>query len=230
MKPALFCTIAWLLAGPLSAKDKPANVAGVYSGKVMGDVAKVIIRANGTLVIHPSAEEPDVALRGKWKREGNRITASLRQGPDRPSGTVVFQVDGANLIVARITNPDGENQQVGPPVFARTKALAEKGPAGVYEGTFDDDQLVITLKPDGAMSVSPKEDDSITIFTGKWKAAKNAITIEGRDEDGERTKVELQLTERGLSMRRLTNANGDVTEFATARLKRQPDGRKKDGK
>ena len=102
--------------------------------------------------------------------------------------------------------------------------------AGVYEGTFDDDQLVITLKADGTVNVSPKEDDSITIFTGQWKAAKNAVTINGQDEDGERTKVELLLGERGLMMRRLTNANGDVTEFAPARLKRQPGGAKKDGK
>ena len=45
-----------------------------------------------------------------------------------------------------------------------------------------------------------------------------------------RPKVELLLGERGLMMRRLIYANGDVTEFAPARLKRQPGGAKKDGK
>ena len=229
MKSALFCIITLLAAGPLVAKDKPV-IAGVYKGKVQGEVATATFKADGTLTVNPTPDDPDVVLRGTWRRQGNRVIGKLRHRPGGEGGTVVFQLAGADLMVLKITNPDGEVQQVGPPIFARTKALAKKGLAGVYEGTFDDDQLVITLKVGGTVNVSPKEDDSITIFTGQWKAAKNAVTINGQDEDGERTKVELLLGERGLMMRRLTNANGDVTEFAPARLKRQPGGAKKDGK
>jgi len=229
MKSALFCIIPLLAAGPLVAKDKPV-IAGVYKGKVRGEVATATFKADGSLTVNPTPDDPDVVLRGTWRRQGNRVIGKLRQRPGGEGGTVVFQLAGADLMVLKITNPDGEVQQVGPPIFARTKALAKKGLAGVYEGAFDDDQLVITLKADGNVNVSPKEDDSITIFTGQWKAAKNAVTINGQDEDGERTKVELLLGERGLMMRRLTNANGDVTEFAPARLKRQPGGAKKDGK
>jgi len=229
MKSDLFCIIVLLAAGSLTGKDTPA-IPGVYMGKVQGEVAKAVFKADGTLTVNPTPDDPGVVLRGTWKRQGNRVIGKLRQRPGGEGGTVVFQLAGPDLLVLKITNPDGEVQQVGPPIFARTKALAKQGAAGVYEGTFNDDQLVITLKADGTVSVSPKEDDSIAIFTGQWKAAKNAVTIDGQDEDGEGTKVELVLGERGLMMRRLTNANGDVTEFAPARLKRQPGGAKKDGK
>ena len=47
---------------------------------------------------------------------------------DGDQGTVVFHRDGADLILRKIINPDGEVNELTAPHFAKKKALAIKGP------------------------------------------------------------------------------------------------------
>ena len=129
----IFFTLA-LVTGLLNsvwADNKKPALAGVYVGVVEGDKARAILKADGTMLVYPNDDEPGTVLRGFWKADGNTVTAKLAF-VDGDQGTVVFHRDGADLILRKIINPDGEVNELTAPHFAKKKALADKGPAGIY--------------------------------------------------------------------------------------------------
>ena len=71
------------------AKKKKTPIAGTYIGVVEGDKATATLNADGSIVVRPNDEEQRVVLRGTWKREGNSITAKLKN-PNGEEATVFF--------------------------------------------------------------------------------------------------------------------------------------------
>ena len=84
------------------ADNKKPALAGVYVGVVQGDKARAILKADGTMIVHPSPDEPNRVMRGTWKVEGKIVTAKF--AVDGEQGTAVFQRDGADLILRKIIN------------------------------------------------------------------------------------------------------------------------------
>ncbi|HIL25030.1 MAG TPA: hypothetical protein EYG19_06480, partial [Verrucomicrobia bacterium] len=180
----LFALVATLALG---ADKKAPPVAGTYKGEIEGDQATVILKADGSIIVRPSAEQPKFALRGKWKREGDTITAKLKD-PTGDEATGVFKINNGDLVLVKIIEPNGEVKEFGMPQFKRNKRLADKGPAGVYVGWFDDEHLSVQVNPDGDFTVTPFEDlKGGPIFTGKWKATERGLraTLTSKDEEGE---------------------------------------------
>ena len=95
----IFFTLA-LVTGLLNsvwADNKKPVLAGVYVGVVEGDIARAILKADGTMILHPNDDEPGVVMRGFWKADGNTVTAKLAFF-DGDQGTVVFDRDGAFMV------------------------------------------------------------------------------------------------------------------------------------
>ena len=88
-------------------------------------------------------------MRGKWKARG-RYHHREAQRPTGDEGTVIFKMDGGDLMLVKVITPDGEVEEHGAPQFKRNKLLADKGPAGVYIGWFDEEHLSVQVKPDGS--------------------------------------------------------------------------------
>ena len=202
-------------------KVKSLPIAGTYVGVVEGDKATAILKADGSMVVRPNDENRNFALRGTWKREGNDIIAKLKD-PDGEEGTVFLRVDKGDLLLLKVIEPDGEVKQFSPPLFKRTKRLADKGPPGVYIGKFDGEQLQVEVKPGGDIVVLSAEDlNGDAIYTGKWKATDFGLSARVKTEDGEEAHVEFAVTVRGLAIRKVINPNGEEETFDEARLKRQ---------
>ena len=209
------------------ADNKKPALAGVYVGVVQGDEARAILKADGTMIVHPSPDEPEVVMRGTWKAEGNTVTAKLVFF-DGGQGTVVFHRDGADLILRKIISPDGEVDELTAPHFAKKKALADKGPAGIYTGEFDGEGMQIELQPNGHTSVRSAEDPNEgEIFTGTWKVADTGVLISVETECGDGAKVFAQITDRGFKILKVDSPDGVETYEDGARLKRQKRGKKK---
>ncbi|HIG82398.1 MAG TPA: hypothetical protein EYQ62_12285 [Verrucomicrobiales bacterium] len=221
----LFALVATLALG---ADKKAPPVAGTYKGEIEGDQATVILKADGSIIVRPSAEQPKFALRGKWKREGDTITAKLKD-PTGDEATGVFKINNGDLVLVKIIEPNGEVKEFGMPQFKRNKRLADKGPAGVYVGWFDDEHLSVQVKPDGDFTVTPFEDlKGGPIFTGKWKATERGLraTLTSKDEEGEEeATVDFVTTPTGLAILKVVDGDGEVETFDT-RLKRQKRGGK----
>ena len=215
---------ALLYAMPVRGADDKAKsppIAGTYVGVVEGDKATAILKADGSMVVRPNDENRKFALRGTWKREGNNIIAKLKD-PDGEEGTAFLRVDKGDLLLLKVIEPDGEVKQFGPPLFKRTKRLADKGPPGVYIGKFDGEQLQIEVKPGGGIVVLSAEDlNGDAIYTGKWKATDFGLSARVKTEDGEEAHVEFAVTDKGLAIRKVINPNGEEETFDEARLKRQ---------
>ena len=208
------------------ADNKKPALAGVYVGVVQGDKARAILKADGTMIVHPSPDEPNRVMRGTWKVEGKIVTAKL--AVDGEQGTAVFQRDGADLILRKIINPDGEVDELTAPHFAKKKALADKGPAGIYTGEFDGEGMQVELQPNGHTSVRSAEDPNEgEIFTGTWKVADTGLLISVETECGDGAKVFAQITDRGFKILKVDSPDGVETYEDGARLKRQKRGKKK---
>ena len=214
--------VTGLLNSVWAANKKPA-LAGVSVGVVQGDEARAILKADGTMSVHPSPDEPEVVMRGTWKAEGNTVTAKLVFF-DGDQGTVVFHRDGADLILRKIISPDGEVDEL----TAKKKALADKGPAGIYTGEFDGEGMQVELKPNGHTSIRSAEDPNEgEIFTGTWKVADTGLLISVETECGDGAKVFAQITDRGFKILKVDSPDGVETYEDGARLKRQKRGKKK---
>ena len=166
-------------------------------------------------------------MRGTWKAEGNTVTAKLVFF-DGDQGTEVFHRDGADLILRKIISPDGEVDELTAPHFAKKKALADKGPAGIYTGEFDGEGMQVELQPNGHTSVRSAEDPNEgEIFTGTWKVNDAGVLISVETECGDGAKVFVQITDRGFKILRVVSPDGVETYEDGARLKRQKRGKKK---
>ena len=229
MKPKLLASLILALGLAAFGADKKAPpVAGTYKGEIEGEQATAILKADGSIIIRPSAERPKYTMRGQWKRDGNTITAKLK-GPTGDEGTVVFTVDNGDLVLKKVITPDGEVEEHGAPQFKRNKRLADKGPAGVYVGWFDEEHLSVQVKPDGAITVTPFDDlKGGPIYVGKWKATERGLraTVTSKDNEGEeKAIVDFITTAAGLAIIKVVNGDGEVESF-DSRLKRQKRGGK----
>ena len=215
----------------LGADKKAPPIAGTYKGEIEGEQATAILKADGSIIIRPSAERPKFTMRGKWKRDGNTITAKLKD-PTGDEGTVVFTVDNGDLVLVKVISPDGEVDEYGMPQFKRNKRLADKGLAGIYVGRFDGENLSVAVKPDGIFTVTSVENpDDGEVFNGKWKATERGLraTVTARNDDGERGEaeratVDMVTTPTGLAIIKVVGGDGEVENFDT-RLKRQKRGK-----
>ena len=218
---ALLCAMPVCGADGEGKGGKGSPIAGTYVGVVEGDTATVILNVDGSVVVRPNIEDRSIVLRGTWKREGNSITAKLKN-PDDEEPTVFFRIDNEDLVLLKIIKPDGEVQIFVQPLFERKKRLADKGPSGVYVGKFDEEKLHIKVKPTGDIVVLAAEDlNGDAIYTGKWKATGFGLSAEVKTEDGEEASVEFAVTNKGLVIRKVINPNGGEETFGEARLKRQ---------
>ena len=227
MRTFLALALAVGLLNSAWADKKKPGIAGVYIGVVQGDKARAILKADGTLIVHPSPDEPNVVMRGTWKADGNTVTAKLAMRGEE-AGTAVFQRDGADLILVKLIGPDGNVDELTAPHFAKKKALADKGPAGIYAGEFDGEGLQVELKADGKASVRAAEDpDEGEIYTGSWKATDAGVLISVKTECGDGAKVSVRITDRGFKILKVDTPDGEDTFEDGARLKRQKRGGKK---
>lgn len=226
----LTVTLALALAGSAADKDKkPKSIAGTYVGKVDDDQAKVTLKADGSIVV-TDADTGEVVLRGTWQRKGNLITASLAN-PVCEKGTVHIRVEGADLVMVKVIGPDGEVKQFGQPQFEKKKALADKGPAGVYVGVYEEDELQVEVKPDGAFVVKAAADpNGEAIYSGTWKATGYGLSAQILTDDGQQVTVEMVTTAKGLAIRKVIDPDGEEQVFIEARLKRVKAAPKKDAK
>jgi len=200
---------------------KGSPIAGTYVGVVEGDTATIILNVDGSVVVQPNIEDRSIVLRGTWKREGNSITAKLKN-PDDEEATVFFRIDNSDLVLLKIIKPDGEVKIFIQPLFERKKRLADNGPPGVYVGKFDEEKLHIEIKPGGDIVVLAAEAlNGDAIYTGKWKATGFGLSAEVKTEDGEEASVEFAVTDKGLIIRKVINPNGEEETFGEARFKRQ---------
>ena len=93
MRAKLFATFTLALGLTVFGADKKSPpVAGTYKGKIEGELATAILKADGSIIVWPSAERPKFTMRGKWKRDGSTLTAKLKD----PTG------DGAAEGLARL--------------------------------------------------------------------------------------------------------------------------------
>ena len=227
MNAKLVATLTLVLgitASVALGEDKKAPpVAGTYKGAIEGEQATAILKADGSIIVRPSADRPKFTMRGKWKREGDTITAKLKD-PTGDEGTVIFKMDGGDLMLVKVITPDGEVEEHGTPQFKRNKRLADKGPAGVYIGWFDEEHLSVQVKPDGSFTVIPCDDlKGGPIYVGKWKATERGlrVTMTSKDEEGEEeATVDFVTTATGLAIIKVVNGDGEVESF-DSRLKRQ---------
>ena len=207
----------------LGADKKAPPVAGTYKGAIEGEQATAILKADGSIIVRPSADRPKFTMRGNWERDGNTITAKLKN-PTGDEGTVVFTVNNGDLMLVKVISPDGEVEDHGAPQFKRNKRLADKGLAGVYVGWFDDEHLSVQVKPDGSFIVIPADDlNGGPIYVGKWKATKRGLraTVISKGEEGEEEfNVDFVTTATGLTIIKVVNGDGEVETF-DSRLKRQ---------
>ena len=229
MKNRLFTILALALGlAAHGADQKPKSIAGSYVGKVDKHRAKVILKADGSIVIRPNPDAEDFVLSGTWKRKGNSVIASVAD-PVGAKGTVHLRVNGGDLVMVKVIEPDGDVKQFGRPQFEKKKALAKKGPAGVYVGVYDDEQLQAEVKPSGAFVVKAVADpNGEPIYSGNWKATGFGISATVLTDDGQEATVEMVTTAKGLAIRKVIDPDGEEQAFAEARLKRVKAAPKKD--
>ncbi len=225
MKTKILATLTLALSlAAVGADKKPAPIAGTYKGEIKGEQATAVLKADGSISIRPRIDGPKFVIRGSWKHNGNAISAKMKD-PSGEEGTVIFKMDGDDLVLEKVIDPSGEVEEFAVPEFKRNRKLAEKGPAGVYVGWFDDEHLSVQVKPDGAFTVTPCEDlKGGPIYTGKWKATEIGLraTVRARDEEGdEEATVEFATTATGLAITKVVNGDGEVERYNN-RLKRQP--------
>lgn len=200
------------------AKKKP-GIAGTYVGQVDGDQAKAVLKADGSIVVQPTKESPGFKLRGKWIRAGELITAKLKD-PEGREATVFFAPTSMSLTVLKIVKPNGEVEEFKSPQFAKEKALANKGPAGIYVGEFDGEQLQVELAAKGGLFVRSAEDPNEgEIYTGKWKLTDKGLSATIADEEGAATILRIRVTNAGFALVSTVNAEGEEKKFE-ARLRR----------
>ena len=200
------------------AKTK-TTIPGTYVGLVNGDQAKAVLKADGSIVVHPTQEDPDFKLSGKWKYDGKLITAKLID-PEGKKGTVMFKPAVESLTVFKIVKPNGEVEEFKSPQFSKKKALADKGPAGVYVGEFDGEKLQVELAAKGGFFVRSAEDlDEDEIYTGKWKLTAKGLSATITDEEEGATILRMRVTDVGFALVGTVNAEGEEKLFE-ARLKR----------
>ena len=213
------------------AGKKAPPVAGTYKGTVDGGLTTAILKADGSIVVRPNAEQPKFTMRGNWKRDGDTITAKLKD-PAGEEGTAILKIDRGDLLLVKVISPNGEVDEFGMPQFKRNKRLTDKGPAGIYVGWFDEEHLSVQIKPDGVFTVTPCEDlKGGPIFIGKWKATERGLraTVKSADEEAgeaeESSTVEFITTGNGLAIIKVVGSDGEVDTFEN-RLKRQKRGGK----
>ena len=229
IKNKLFTILALALALAAHGADKKhKSIAGTYAGKVDNDQATAVLKADGSIVIRPNVDAADFVLRGTWKRKGNAVTATLAD-PDGAKGTVHIRVAGGDLILLKAFAPDGEVKQFGQPRFEKKKALAKKGPAGVYVGVYEEDELQVEVKPGGAFVVKAAADlNGEPVYSGNWKATGFGLSAQILTDDGQQATVEMVTTANGLAIRKVIDPDGEEQVFAEARLKRVKAAPKKD--
>jgi hypothetical protein len=198
---------------------KKSTIPGTYVGQVDGDQARAILKEDGSIVVRPTQENPGFKLSGKWKRDGKLIIAKLKD-PEGKEGVVTFKPAVGSLTVLKIVKPSGEVEEFKSPQFAKKKALADKGPAGVYVGEFDGEQLQVELAAKGGFNVRSAEDpDEGEIYMGKWKLTDKGLSATITDEEGAATTLRMRVTDAGFALVGTVNAEGQEKHFE-ARLKR----------
>ena len=229
MKNKLYTLLAVTLGLAVHGADKKhKSIVGTYAGKVDNDQATAVLKADGSIVIRPNVDAGDFVLRGTWKLKGNAVTASLADNDGR-KGTVHLRVDGGDLVMVKVIKPDGDVKQFGQPQFEKKKALAKKGPAGVYVGVYDDEQLQAEVKPSGAFVVKAAADpNGEPVYSGSWKATGFGISATVLTDDGQEATVEMVTTAKGLAIRKVIDPGGEEQAFAEGRLKRVKAAAKKD--
>ena len=218
-----FCLmLASVFLNEVVAADKAktkTTIPGTYVGLVNGDQAKAVLKADGSIVVHPTQEDPDFKLSGKWKYDGKLITAKLID-PEGKKGTVMFKPAVESLTVFKIVKPNGEVEEFKSPQFSKKKDLADKGPAGVYVGEFDGEKLQVELAAKGGFFVRSAEDlDEDEIYTGKWKLTAKGLSATITDEEEGATILRMRVTDAGFALVGTVNAEGEEKLFE-ARLKR----------
>lgn len=223
-----------LLAGSLAAfaaDKKPNSLAGTYVGVVEDEKATLILKADGSALARPGENAQGFALRGKWMRKGNRVTAKLAD-PDGKEGQIVLRVDGLDLVFEKIINPDGREKLLSPPLFVRQKDGPKgKAPVGAYVGVSDGDEMRVELNANGRLTAKPTDPDAPAnaVMLGEWKRGKAAGTLDlAVDADDGLAKVRVKIAGGGLQLLRLEKPNGEVEEYTETRLKRVKADPKKD--
>ncbi len=229
MKNKLYTLLAVTLGLAAHGADKKhKSIVGTYAGKVENDQATAVLKADGSIVIRPNADAVDFVLRGTWKIKGNAVTASLADNDGR-KGTVHLRVDGGDLVMVKVIEPDGDVKQFGRPQFEKKKALSKKGPAGVYMGVYEEDELQVEVKPGGTFVVKATvEPNGEAIYSGTWNATDFGLSAQILTDDGQQATVEMVTTAKGLAIRKVIDPDGEEQVFAEARLKRVKPTPKKD--
>ena len=217
---SLMLVIGFLSGAAAADKAKKKTIIpGTYVGHVDGDQAKANLKADGSIVVHPTQENPGFKLSGKWKRDGKLIIAKLKD-PAGKEGVVTFKPAVGSLTVLKIVKPSGEVDEFKPPLFTKKKDLADKGPAGVYVGEFDGEQLQVELAPKGGFNVRSAEDpDEGEIYIGKWKLTDKGLSATITNEEEGATIIRMRVTDAGFALVSIVNAEGQEKHFE-ARLKR----------
>lgn len=224
----LTCVLLHGVSAEEKPKAKKPRLAGVYLGKVEGELAKAILKADGMMAVYPAIEEePQFALRGSWKLNEGMVVAKLKD-PDGKEGTAILKPDQGDLILLKVIGPDGDEDVFSPPTFKRKKALADKEPAGIYVGEFDQEELQVELAAKGQVSIRSAEDpDGGVIFSGQWEPTETGLVLAVKDDCGEQAKVFLKVTDNGFVIQKVETDEGVETFFHGFRLKRQKRGGKK---
>ena len=98
---------------PAVAKPLPAAIkklVGIYQGTVEESTARMILRADRTATAQPDINRPNRKLTGKWKVAKDTIEVALTN-QENETGTVILEIVGANLRLAKVISPDGEVEE-----------------------------------------------------------------------------------------------------------------------
>ena len=218
------------LIGTLDADDKAEikkknDIAGVYAGLVEDELARLIIKSDGSLTIFPS-KDSEIVLRGKWKLEKGLVVAKLLN-PEGEQITAILRQTGKDMVVFKSIRPDGSINEFGPPHFKKKKAFGGKGPSGLYEGVFDDESLLVELTHKGNVLVRSAEDpNGDDIYTGKWKLDGKHLLLNVTTVCCDEATVKVRITNTGFMIIEVDSLDGKQT-YSEALLKRQDSANKK---
>jgi hypothetical protein len=208
--------LATLAATSLLAKD----LDGTYKGVVEGDNAVLILKADGTALVKPPDAEEGFRIRGKWKlAEPGVVLEITAPGNPNEKVTVRFRIGKGELLLVSVTEADGNVKTYAPPRFKQTKA-GDKKFTGEYKGVHDEKALRVVLKDGGVVKIWPDDPNAPEPqFRGKWEADGDEVTCTVETDDGP-ARVHLKRDGKDFLMVKLEDADGEVTEYQAARLKR----------
>ena len=86
------------------------KLVGIYQGTVEESTARMVLRADRTATAQPDINRPNRKLTGKWKVAKDTIEVALTN-QENETGTVILEIVGANLRLAKVISPDGEVEE-----------------------------------------------------------------------------------------------------------------------